>query len=55
MAVVNQGVTDKAQEMFELADDIDSQVFDMLQALESIQRVLATLTRLYPESLAETE
>ncbi len=30
MDVVNHGVTDKAQEMFELADDIDSQVFDMM-------------------------
>jgi hypothetical protein len=53
MDVVNHGVTDKAQEMFELADDIDSQVFDMIQALETIQRTLTTLTRLYPDSLAD--
>ena len=55
MDVVNQGATSKAQEMFALADDIDSQVFDMLEALEAIQRTLQTLTRLYPESLADAE
>lgn len=52
MDVVNQGDKDRAQEMFDLATDLDMEVFGLIEALEGIQRVLTTLTALYPESLS---
>ena len=53
MAVANNGETSaaKVHEMLMLADDIDSEVFRMIEALEYIQKVLTKLTDLWPESL----
>ena len=51
MDVVNQGDKDHAQEMFDLANELDMEVFGLLESLEAIQRVLSQLTDLYPESL----
>ena len=53
MAVVNDGVASKAEDFFELAQDIELEVSDMIEALQSIQRVLLKLGELYPDSLAE--
>ena len=49
MEVVNQGRTDKAEELFELADELDIQVFEMIENLGYIQDVLMKLTVLAPE------
>lgn len=51
--VVNNGVTSKAEALFELAQAIEFQVTDMIEALEFIQRVFDRLNELYPDSLAE--
>lgn len=52
MDVVNQGDKDRAQKMFDLANELDMEVFGLLESLESIQKVLSALTALYPESLS---
>ncbi|WP_299492836.1 transposase [Acaryochloris sp. IP29b_bin.137] len=52
MDVVNKGYKGQAQEMFDLANDLDMEVFGIIESLEAIQRVLTTLTDLYPESLS---
>ena len=52
-AVVNEGVASKAEDFFELAQDLQLEVSDTIEALQSIQRVLYKLGDLYPESLAE--
>ena len=53
MDVVNQRWTDRASEMFDLANDLDMEIFSVIEALEQIQAVLTKLTDLYPESLAD--
>ena len=52
MDVVNQGDKDQAQEMFDLANELDMEVFGLIESLEAIQSVLSALTELYPESLS---
>ena len=51
MDVVNNGRTGQARELFELAGDLETQVFDMVESLEDIQKTLNKLTDLFPESL----
>jgi hypothetical protein len=51
MDVVNKGWTGQARELFELAGDLEMQVFDMVEALEDIEQTLNKLTDLFPESL----
>ena len=51
MEVVNNGRTGQARELFELAGDLEMQVFEMVEALDDIQQTLNKLTDLYPESL----
>jgi hypothetical protein len=51
MEVVNNGRTGQAQKLFELAGDLEMQVFNMVEALDDIQQTLNKLTDLYPESL----
>jgi len=52
MDVVNRGQTSKAQEFFDLAYELESQVFDMLESLEYVYEKLNKLSDLYPDSLA---
>ena len=53
MEVMNNGVTSKVEAFFELAQGIESQIEDIIEALEFIQRVFTRLNELYPDSLAE--
>ena len=49
--VVNKGLIDEAQKLFDLAEDLEIQVFNIMEALEPIQHMLNKLSELYPESL----
>ncbi len=51
MDVVNKGWTSQARELFELADELEMQVSDMVEALRDIQQTLHKLTSLFPDSL----
>lgn len=55
MDVVNNGWTDQAQELFDSASDLEMQVSDIIEALESVQLTLNKLTELYPESLLNAD
>lgn len=52
MDVVNKGWTENAQDLFEMANDLEMQVSDIIESLESVQNTLNKLLELYPESLA---
>ncbi len=54
-AVFNQGARAKAGELFDLAVDLQDEVFDLLNALEQIQATLSQLTALQPEGPAEQD
>lgn len=43
-SVLNEGARSKATEMFDLADDLEAQVGEMLELLEQMQRILIRLT-----------
>ncbi|MDR3736619.1 MAG: transposase, partial [Acidobacteriaceae bacterium] len=51
MDVVNNGMTSRAQALFELATEIEDQLSDLSEALENIQEAIAKLTDLQPDSL----
>lgn len=51
--IMNRGWDSRAREFFDLAADLDDEIFDALEALERIQRTLSMLTDLYPESLLD--
>jgi len=51
MDVVNNGRTDKAQDFFDLANDLDMQIFDITEELKAVQNTIDKLLDLYPESL----
>jgi len=53
MQVINHGQTDNIDAMFELADDIEAQVNEVIEALTPVRETLDKLTLLYPESLAK--
>lgn len=53
MDVVNNGWTDKAYDMFMLAEDLDSEVFQLTENLEAVSKILSKLNDLFPESLAD--
>lgn len=55
MDVVNNGWMDSAQELFDMACDLEMQVSDIMEALESVQQTLNKLTDLYPENLADVD
>ena len=55
MAVVNDGSQHRAQEFFDLALELDDEVFDMLEAVTRLQETLSTLTELRPESLDDDD
>ena len=52
MAVFNEGARSQVDGLFELAGDLDDQVFGLMSSLEQIQETLSLLTALYPESLS---
>ena len=53
MHVVNKGVTSKAEAFFQLAQGIEFQVEDRIEALVFIQQVFTRLNKLYLDSLAD--
>lgn len=55
MDVVNHGETHKAEEMFELADDIDSVLGEVTEHIEAIQEVLNNLLDLQPSEEEDFE
>jgi hypothetical protein len=52
MDVVNHGMAGQATAFFELANELDDQVFEMLDTLEKVQDTLRNLTVLYPDNPA---
>lgn len=55
MAVVNEGDRDEAGEMFELAQELGDEVFDMLEAAQRLHETLVALAELRPEDLDDGE
>ena len=53
MSVINYGDTSKAQELFDLSYDIESELFSLIGYLENVQEVLTKITDSVPESLAD--
>lgn len=51
--LINARAKGQAREFFDLAMELDDRVFDLLESLEAVRDILATLTELYPESLQE--
>lgn len=51
MDVINHGYTSRAAELFDLADDLNMQVYEMMEILEKVQDTLDKLMALYPDSL----
>jgi hypothetical protein len=52
MAVVNSGARHQVAELFDLAGELEDQVFGLMTSLEQVQNTLSQLTALYPESLS---
>ena len=50
MPIVNHGQDTELTGFAELAEDLDSQVFQMMQSLEHVQATLRQLIRLMPDS-----
>lgn len=50
MDVVNNGSDNEITEFAELADDLNSQIYQMMQSLEKVQGTLRKLIELMPES-----
>jgi hypothetical protein len=53
MSVINNGSTEQAQELFNMAFDLEMQVSTIIESLENVYRTLGKLTDLYPQSLLE--
>ena len=53
MSVINNGSTEKAQELFNMAFDLEMQVSTIIELLENVYCTLGKLTDLYPQSLLE--
>jgi len=51
MEVVNDGSQRRAREFFDLAMELEDEVFDVLEVATRLHETLSTLTALYPESL----
>ena len=49
MDVVNQGQLTQCEEMFNLAFDIEAQLFTMLESVEAIRETMRALTDLAPD------
>jgi hypothetical protein len=53
MAVVNNGAAPKAQAMFDLANDVQAEIFSLKESIVKIEKTMNRLMDLYPESLSE--
>lgn len=51
--LINVRAKGEAREFFDLAMELDDQVFDLMESLEVVRDILTRLTELYPESLQE--
>jgi hypothetical protein len=51
LEVIHDGQTDRAQELFDLASELEMQIDDMREALESVQETITKLMALCPKSL----
>lgn len=51
MAVINEDAQEEAGELFKLAQELDDEVFDMLEAVKRLHDTLSALTELRPEDL----
>ena len=51
MDVINSGYTNKIKVMFDMAIDLEMQVDDIIEIMESVRETLSKITDLYPESL----
>lgn len=51
MAVINEDAQEEAGELFDLAQELDDEVFDMLEAVKRLHDTLSVLTELRPEGL----
>lgn len=51
MAVVNEGAQEDAGELFELAQELEDEALDMLEAVQRLHDTLSALTELRPGSL----
>lgn len=52
MAVVNEGSRSKVDELFDLAAELEDEVFEMMEALTRLQDTLTKLTDLRPAASA---
>jgi hypothetical protein len=50
MDVINNGAEGQVGALFELAADLEDEVFDMLEAVTKLHETLSTLTALQPQS-----
>ena len=55
LEVVNRGHESRAREFFDLAADLNDELVEAAASLERIQRTLAKLADLYPESFLNEE
>ena len=53
--IVNNGHMGNVREFFSMAFELEDQITDIIEHLESVQNVLTKLTSLYPESLVFDE
>lgn len=51
--LINARAKGEAREFFDLALELDDQVFDLMESLEVVRDILTKLTDLYPESLQD--
>lgn len=56
MDVVNKGYQDveTVSEFFDVADGIDMQLFEIMEAMQYVQKTVGCLMELYPESLVDS-
>ncbi len=55
MEVINEGSQRRLLEFFDLALEMEDEVFDMLEAVTKLHETLSTLTELRPESLDDED
>jgi hypothetical protein len=55
MDVIDGGWESRAREFFDLAADLDDEIFEAVESLERIQRTLSKLADLSPEGLFDEE
>jgi hypothetical protein len=53
MDVVNSGSLSSSEDMFDLAEELDAQVFELTTALEKVEAMLSLLLSFRPEMVDE--